>query len=106
MRQESPMDASEKRRLKKLGKRLVEQRSQELQERLHEANPAPLGSAEWVANYKAEVERGRQLRKSPLDRMSETEAAAEFLLVPVDPGDRFTGVPTWYVQCSRCRELL
>lgn len=100
------MDAAEKRRLKKLGKRLVEQRSQELQERLHEANPAPVGSDEWVTNYKAEVERDRQLRKAPPDRLSESEAAAQFVLQPVDSADRFVGVPTWYVQCPRCHDLL
>ena len=100
------MDAAEKRRLKKLGRRLVEHRSQELQERLHEANPAPVGSDEWVTNYKAEVERDRQLRKAPPDRLSNSEAAAEYVLLPVDPGDRFIGVPTWYVQCPRCHDLL
>lgn len=100
------MDATEKRRLKKLGKQLAQQRSQEVQELLHEANPAPVGSDEWVANYKIEVERDRQLRKAPPDRMSETEAAAEFVLIPVGPLDGFIGVPTWYVQCSHCHDLL
>jgi len=100
------MDPAKKRRLKKLGKRLVEQQSRELQEHLREANPAPVGSDEWAANYTAGVAHERALRKAPPDRMSESEAAAEYILVPVDMGDRFIGVPTWYVQCSKCRDLL
>ena len=46
------MNKDEKRRLKKLGKQVVAERSRELQERLHEANPAPIGSDEWAKNYR------------------------------------------------------
>jgi hypothetical protein len=56
------MDSAEKKRLKKFGKHLVEQRSRELQDRLHEANPEPVGSDGWVRNYKVSTARERQLR--------------------------------------------
>lgn len=100
------MDAAEKRRLKKLGKQLVEQQSRDIHARLAEANPAPVGSDEWVGNYKAQTTRERELRKSPPDRIPAAEASREFVLDEVDPGRNFAGVPTWYVQCPACHDLL
>ena len=101
------MDEAEKRRLKKLGKREVEARSRQALERLLEAYPAPIGSDAWVENYRTGTEHDRALRQAPPDRMTEAEAAARFVLSPVEGrlGD-FIGVPTWYAQCSRCRDLL
>jgi hypothetical protein len=100
------MDEAEKRRLKKLGKQMVEQQSRELQERLAEANPAPTGSDEWARNYKTQTLRERDLRRSPPDRIAGTEASRDFVLNEVDPGPRFSGVPTWYVECPQCHDLL
>lgn len=68
------MDKSEKRRLKKLGKEIVEQRSAELKKALNEANPAPLGSDAWIENYKAGNENEKWLRKKlPLLQKKEWE---------------------------------
>ena len=100
------MDEAEKRRLKKLGKQQVEQQSQALRARLQEANPAPVGSDAWVRNYKAQTGRERALRHAPPDRIVASEATQEFVLNEVDPGPNFGGVPTWYVECPRCHDLL
>ena len=100
------MDEAEKRRLKKLGKQRVEEQSRELQARLREANPAPIGSDEWVRNYKAQTIRERALRRTPPDRIAASEAAQCFVLNEVDPGPNFGGVPTWYVECPECHDLL
>ena len=78
------MDESEKRRLKKLGKKLVEQQSRELQERLHEANPVPLDSDEWVRNYRVGTQREKQLRAAPPDRILAAEFRRTFVLLPVE----------------------
>jgi hypothetical protein len=102
------MDEAEKRRLKKLGKNLVEQQSQDLRERLREANPAPVGSDEWATGYRAGVERERQLRAAPPDRLSAEDALREFVLQPVEgevPREVF-GVPGRYRECPVCRDLL
>lgn len=99
------MDEAEKRRLKKLGKQRVEERSRELEEQLRESNPAPVGSDEWVANYKTGTAHERALRQAPPDRMSEADALAKFVLRTVLERPDI-GVPTWYAQCARCRDLL
>lgn len=100
------MNDAEKRRLKKIGKQVVEQQSRELHERLAEANPAPIGSDAWARNYKAQTLRERELRRSPPDKIAALEVAQEFLLHPADPGPNFLGVPTWYIECPRCHDLL
>jgi hypothetical protein len=58
------MDKSEKKRLKKLGKELVEQRSAELRRALNEANPIPISSEDaWLENYKTGMRREKWLRE-------------------------------------------
>lgn len=46
------MDKAERKRLKSLGKDLVERRSQDVRAALNAENPWPIGSAGWVARYK------------------------------------------------------
>lgn len=98
------MDAAERMRLKKLGKQMAEQRSRELREQLRMANPAPIGTDAWVRNYKAAVARERRIRAEQPDLIPAEVAAREFVLQPVAGVPEF--VPTWYVECPRCGDLL
>lgn len=98
------MDAGQKKRLKQAGKQLVERQSRELQERLKEANPAPTGTAEWARNYEVSAARDRPLRTEQPDIIAAAVATAEFVLQPVDPAP--LGVPTWYIECPKCHDLL
>lgn len=102
------MDEAEKRRLKKLGKKLVEQQSRELQERLREANRAPIGSDEWARGYRAGVEREKQLRAAPPDRIPAAEVRESFVLLAVEGegSGGLLGVPTWYYECPSCGDVL
>jgi hypothetical protein len=102
------MDKDEKRRLKKLGKELVERQSRELQEALREANPAPSGSDEWGEGYRAGVLREKQLRAAPPDRISAAELKATFALLPVEGegSGGLLGFPTWYYECPSCGDVL
>ena len=100
------MDDAHKRRLKKLGKEMIERRSRDLQTRLTEGNPAPVDSDAWARNYKAQTLRQRELRRSPPDRIAASDASRDFVLNEVDPGPSFSGVSTWYVECPRCHDLL
>lgn len=99
------MNSEEKRRLKKLGKELLEQRSQDIKERLREANPAPIGSDEWGRNYRVGILRERELRQDAPDRLTASVATSRFVLNPVVPAPSI-GVPTCYIECSRCGDLL
>src|SRR5262249_19711621 len=102
------MDDAEKRRLKKLGKKLVEKQSRELQELLREANPAPIGSDEWARGYRAGIEKERQVRAAPPDRLTAEQVRKDFVLIPVEGeglGGLF-GVPTWYHECPVCGDVL
>ena len=47
-----PMDKSEHKRLKQLGKELAEHRSRAVHAELANENPWPVGSPEWIARYK------------------------------------------------------
>jgi hypothetical protein len=102
------MDEAEKRRLKKLGKKLVEQQSRELQEAHHEANPSPIGSDEWARGYRAGVLREKQLQAAPPDRISAAELKATFALLPVEGegSGGLLGFPTWYYECPSCGDVL
>src|SRR5689334_18321947 len=102
------MEKAEKRRLKKLGKKLVEQQSRELDERLREANPAPVGSDEWARNYRAGVERERQLRADPAGRVPAADVRKGFVLLTVaEEGPcGLARLPTWYYECPACGDVL
>src|SRR5262245_10599185 len=76
------MDKDEKRRLQKLGKQAVADRSRELQERLREANPAPIGSDAWAKNYRDGTLKEKALRANPPDRLTAAELAESFVLNP------------------------
>jgi len=98
------MDPAEKRRLKKLGKQRVEEQSRELQERLAESNPAPIGSDEWAKNYRQGTLKEKELRQQQPDIIHSHEIDCDFVLNPIDPVAH--GVPTYYIQCVQCGDVL
>jgi hypothetical protein len=98
------MHAEEKRRLKKLGKQRVEQQSRELRERLVESNPAPVGSDEWARNYKQGTLKEKELRQQHPDIIYGAEVERDFVVNPIEPISH--GVPTHYIQCVRCCDVL
>jgi hypothetical protein len=102
---EDYMDEAEKKRLKKLGKKLVEQQSRLLREALREANPAPIGSDEWMKNYRALIARDRQLRERPPAYIPAGEARRDFVLLECEKATSFGEQPLYY-QCSYCCDLL
>jgi hypothetical protein len=102
------MDKDEKRRLKKLGKQAVADRSRELQERLREANPAPIGSDAWAKNYRDGTLNERALRANPPDRLTAAELAEAFVPNPANqdlPVELF-GVPGCFWECLACSEVI
>jgi hypothetical protein len=98
------MDAAEKRRLKKLGKQRVEERSRELRNRLTESNPAPVGSDEWAQNYRQATLKGKELRQQQPDVIYASEIQRDFVVNPIEPPP--LGVPTYYVRCVQCGDAL
>jgi hypothetical protein len=107
-----PLDPSRRRLLKKLAKQRLEQQSQELRRELQEANPAPLGSDEWVRNYRTGVAREQKLRSAPPDRIEASDAAENFVAHEVHEideahvGQSLPAAKTWYFECPRCHDLL
>ena len=98
------MDSSEKRRLKKLGKQQVEDRSRQLQERTLEANPADTTNPEWGDNYRNGTLKEKELRREQPDIIYSLEAKRDFVLSPIEP--LCFGVPTHYIRCLHCDDLL
>jgi hypothetical protein len=98
------MDAADKRRLKKLGKQRVEEKSRELRDRLAESNPAPVGSDEWVRHYRQATLKGKELRQEQPDVIYASEIQRDFVVNPIEPAP--IGVPTYYVRCVQCGDAL
>jgi hypothetical protein len=102
------MDKNERRRLKKLGKERAEQRSQEVHAALAAANPAPIGSDQWGANYRKQILQERELRTTPPDYIPSSVAQRDWVTLATDDSSA-TGVfpiPTHYLHCGRCGDLI
>ena len=102
------LDKDEKRRLKKLGKQAVADRSRELQERLREANPAPIGSDAWTKNYRDGTLKEKALQRNPPDRLTAIELAESFVPNPAHqdlPVELF-GVQGCFWECLACGEVI
>lgn len=125
------MDKSEKRRLKKLGKKIVEERSADLRKALDEANPASIEESDaWIKNYKEITENERWLRKAqPMMHKREWEkkfivrqdevpgSTLEQMFKPVTAEDGMLAsalyakhgvmsTPETYIQCIPCETVL
>jgi hypothetical protein len=98
------MDASEKKRLKKLGKQQVEAQSRELHERLRESNGAPSGSDEWANNYRRATLKEQELRRTKPDIIYASELERDFVLQPIESPE--VPVPTIYIECKQCHDVL
>lgn len=98
------MDKEEKRRLKKLGKKVVEEQSLELKRLMEAANPAPIGSDAWIRLFRDSGKRQRKIDAAQPDIIPADIATEEFVLHYVEPSPH--GVPTVYLECPRCRDLL
>jgi hypothetical protein len=105
---EIAVDKDEKRRLKKLGKQIVADQSRELDERLRQANPAPIGSNEWARNYREGTAKEKALQAAPPDRLSSAELQADFVTNPKHqdlPAELF-GVPGYFWECRGCGDVV
>ena len=102
------MDKDERKRLKKLGKERIEKRSQEIHAALAASNPAPIGSDEWVANYRQAHFQERDLRTAPPDYIPPSVAQRDWVTLPVDDtsASAVLPIPTIYLHCQRCKALL
>jgi hypothetical protein len=102
------MDKDERKRLKKLGKERAEQRSQEGHAALAASNPAPIGSEQWVANYRAQRLQERELRAAPPDYIASSVAQRDWVMLAADDNKAsgIFAIPTCYLHCTRCGDLI
>ena len=102
------MEKDERKRLKKLGKEIVERKSQDVRDALARANAAPVGSDEWAANYREQTTRERELRINPPDVISAEEASQNWITLSTDQvhGREFIPVRTVFYQCRKCNSLV
>ena len=101
------MDKAEKKRLKKLGKELVQRRSDELHAQLASTNPAPFASDEYLRNEIAIREKERQLRKEQR-AYSQQEILANFVVRPLgfDLSATYPGSDDNYWECRECGDFI
>jgi hypothetical protein len=102
------MDSARRRDLKKIGKQLVHERSEEVRGRLAARNPWPVGHPNWVSNLQAEYQLNRKYRKNTLQVLNEASVRsdAEIKFLGLDFEDGFIPHKGWYVLCHVCRELV
>jgi hypothetical protein len=96
------MTPEEKRKLKRHGKEVAEQRSAAFLDALKQANPAPVGSDLWVQNYKTERENERWLAQQQPTHILASEVVKRF--IPVSAQD--TGTVEPWVECLDCHDVL
>jgi hypothetical protein len=96
------MTPEEKRDLKFRGKQIVEQRSATINEALKKANPAPVGSDEWVKNYRTVRDNEKWLSQQQPERILADEVAHRFVLLSAQETGR---VEPW-VECLECHDVL
>lgn len=102
------MDASRRRKLKKIGKQLVQGSSDEVRKQLAKRNPWPVGHPNWVANIQAEYKSNRKYRKNKLQVLSEAAVTedADMKFQGFNFEDGFVPHAGWYILCRVCRELV
>lgn len=111
------MDASERRRLKKLAKRELERRSRELDRKLDREIPVPTTDPRWGAFYKAALARDKE-RRALRDRLLPEGVLPDLVLAAdaerywdlvapetVDTPARPLSRDVLY-ECSQCQDLL
>ncbi|MBL8800073.1 MAG: hypothetical protein JNM56_39690 [Planctomycetia bacterium] len=101
------MDKDEKKRLKKLGKAVVEQRSAQLRAQLDATNPAPFASDDYVRNEIAIREKERAIRGS--DRVHHgADVRRDFTMRPLEFDLRhlYPASPDNFWECRRCGDFL
>nr|CAP47550.1 putative integron gene cassette protein [uncultured bacterium] len=102
------MGKAERKRLKQEGKRLVEQKSQEIREALERANPVPISDPQWAANYKEQTLRERELRKDTPNRIDRRTVEADWEVIVVEE-DFQPGQPraaAQFLRCPTCGDLI
>lgn len=102
------MDKKRRKELKNEGKRLVEEYSQRVRERLHRRNPFPVGDPNWVANLQAEYEINRHYRKNKLEVLREEVATenADLRVLDFKFEENLFPRAGQYVLCHACRCLV
>ena len=102
------MDKEERKRLKKMGKRLVERESEALHERLRESNPHPIGSDAWAKTYRESTLKEREIRNNPKDILRASEIENDFVINIKQKTfpNGFPRVKGMYYQCLNCGCLL
>src|SRR5205085_9112126 len=84
------------------------QRSQELHERLREANPAPIGSDAWARNYREATLKEQAQRAAPPDLIRAEQLRAEFVPNPMhqDLPPELFGVVGCFWECLMCSDVV
>jgi len=102
------MDKDERKRLKKLGKRLVERESEALKEKLRESNPHEPGSDGWAKAYRESTLKEREIRKNPKNILRTAEIENDYIINIKQKtfSDGFPRVKGMYYQCLNCGCLL
>ena len=102
------METSRRRELKKIGKQLVQENSEEVREQLAKRNPWPVGHPNWVSNLQAEYKSNRKYRENALRVLSEATVKddADIKFLGFNFEDGFVPHAGSYILCRACRDLV
>lgn len=96
------MTPEAKRALKKQGKHVAAQRSAVLHAALAQANPAPVGSDEWMRNHLTARSNEAWLAEAQRDHIPASEVAKRFVLLSSEESGRDEP----FAECLGCHDVL
>lgn len=103
------MDKERRRELKRLGKKIVAQRSAQVERALLRSNPLGIGDEGWAENYREVVKIERQLRVNTTEVIPASSVGVRVVLLEYpecNPGRSRVAVPGVYIQCAECRDMI
>jgi hypothetical protein len=102
------MDKERRKQLKREGKRMVEEYSQQVRDRLHDENPFHYTDPRWAENYKEVHHKNAEYQANgdTIYKESELDGKARIEVVPITSKEKFPPYPGWYIRCNRCRSIL
>lgn len=102
------MNKEKKKYLKNIGKKIIDDRSEELKKILHESNPVSTSDPVWIKNYKETSIREKHYRNNRSKIYPKDMIGVSFLLlqVPVDMTIEYLPIQGYYFYCLICGDLV
>ncbi|MDR3478380.1 MAG: hypothetical protein P4M14_10155 [Gammaproteobacteria bacterium] len=102
------MDKDRKRYLKKLGSKLVKERSEQLQKIMQESNPADVSDSQWAKNYKEINSLQKKYNNNRSEVYTKDSEGLDFIAhaIEMNLSKEYIPIQTYYLHCKKNAGLL